>query len=165
MLRFIHIHRLRTHHYPDFNTSHVTVYQFHYNHTDLLFHHFNTSHVTVYPVKLKYKYEEQQYFNTSHVTVYLKPVDVIKEGAYPFQYISCYGLSKRWCINLLIRNISIHLMLRFITSSNAYHIAEKVISIHLMLRFISDKVLFCLFSCQFQYISCYGLSGKDKFTL
>ena len=57
----------------DFNTSHVTVYQFHYNHTDLLFHHFNTSHVTVYPTRTITTTPATDNFNTSHVTVYHSP--------------------------------------------------------------------------------------------
>ena len=75
-------------------------------------------------------------FNTSHVTLYRKiskNLDSIEE---PFQYISCYSLS-RCRIHLRgVFNVSIHLMLLFIVGSDSFQI----------------KVT------RFQYISCYSLS-------
>ena len=55
-------------------------------------------------------------FNTSHVTVYPKTV-VVHKKQFAFQYISCYGLSAASFPNQSIPIvISIHLMLRFIST-------------------------------------------------
>ena len=98
----------------NFNTSHVTVYPKSAISKSRIWIYFNTSHVTVYPFILFAIGALIGYFNTSHVTVYLIIVHLINP---PF-------------------DISIHLMLRFI--SNTFNIsgATTPISIHLMLRFI-----------------------------
>ena len=62
----------------DFNTSHVTVYQFDRMLDRQIRSHFNTSHVTVYQIS-------KLYFMFST----------------PFQYISCYGLSDNFVHNFL----------------------------------------------------------------
>ena len=74
-------------------------------------------------------------FNTSHVTLYLDDEKLL-DWLGMFQYISCYSLSicrrtqKSW----------------------------KQVSIHLMLLFISGDVYTIDRDCTFQYISCYSLS-------
>ena len=50
-------------------------------------------------------------------------------------------------------------MLRFIRRRGTRPEYANCISIHLMLRFISTKVSFVPKLIEFQYISCYGLSG------
>ena len=98
-----------------------------------------------------------------------------------FQYISCYGLSK---CNFSFRfqhlhfntshvtvyrnaggtggshrEISIHLMLRFIAFHRIRVVYRSRISIHLMLRFIGACGSCINSGSTFQYISCYGLSN------
>ena len=76
------------------------------------------------------------HFNTSHVTVYLDCQAENNHCVYSFQYISCYGLSRASGRNKGDKNISIHLMLRFIRTRRKRFYRWATISIHLMLRFI-----------------------------
>ena len=76
--------------------------------------YFNTSHVTVYLKLSLSRSLTGCYFNTSHVTVYRSLMRLVRNG----------------------KNISIHLMLRFIITTNLHHTFTGYISIHLMLRFI-----------------------------
>ena len=76
----------------------------------ILSFHFNTSHVKVYQQKTMYTETQPDDFNTSHVKVY------------------------RWS-----------------TEGNT---AQKQISIHLMLRFIVALLSGALLPSPFQYISC-----------
>ena len=139
-----------------FNTSHVTLYhmaakanlimtKFQYISCYSLsfdlprIHHnsqcFNTSHVTLYPSFWSFSKFPASRFNTSHVTLYQV---WCKEVAFDilFQYISCYSLSLRQLGLPGMQNVSIHLMLLFI-------------SLALCRKNVSNM---------FQYISCYSLS-------
>ena len=100
---------------------------------------------------------QKQYFNTSHVTVY-QDMDKSRWKRNAFQYIPCYGLSRRQPDNTasfsyfntshvtvylsqgnisnLLSNISIHPMLRFIMYRKSVSSGFFSISIHPMLRFI-----------------------------
>ena len=119
-----------------FNTSHVTVYQSLHLASRLLNWNFNTSHVTVYqwvlPLRNGTTFQYISCYGLSRKNSKLPP-PIIK-----FQYIPCYGLSQcqGWC-NTRVQ-ISIHPMLRFILSRYA------------------DQLAFS----EFQYIPCYGLSFK-----
>ena len=75
-------------------------------------------------------------FNTSHVTLYQR--------------------SRQW--SFLLTEVSIHLMLLFISHYNSTLEIIYTVSIHLMLLFINDKGKFNGSKKQFQYISCYSLS-------
>ena len=77
-----------------------------------------------------------QDFNTSHVTVYQGYHKAGKE----------------------VWDISIHLMLLFITPGQASAIRLIYISIHLMLLFINNETAQVAQEILFQYISCYCLS-------
>ena len=145
---------------PDFNTSHVTVYQMPNPTAQAIKANFNTSHVTVYPNRTSTTYKHVRDFNTSHVTVYRMlrnggrkgdPISIhlmLRFIPFPyqvhhplpqFQYISCYGLSlcgnhgKSW--NPVFQYIS------------CYGLSSSV---------NADA----FFANLFQYISCYGLSGN-----
>ena len=119
--------------FDNFNTSHVTVYQiknrvFKPGETD-----FNTSHVTVYLHSNVSSFVSIPNFNTSHVTVYR---GFLCLHASVFQYISCYGLSP---YALIISSSGAHFNTSHVT---VYRVVSgaipgyKDISIHLMLRFI-----------------------------
>ena len=86
-----------------------------------------------------------QDFNTSHVTVYQGYHKAGKE----------------------VWDISIHLMLLFITPGQASAIRLIYISIHLMLLFINNETAQVAQEILFQYISCYCLSLQilSRFTL
>ena len=121
-----------------FNTSHVTVYRISDAILSTIFSYFNTSHVTVYQILLVFFITFGCNFNTSHVTVYpcatasdrkrskrfqyiscyglSLPVEVVNKTVFEFQYISCYGLSRIGRLSTRLKHISIHLMLRFITT-------------------------------------------------
>ena len=158
MLLFIFIAYCSYISYNDFNTSHVTVYLhllYSLHHHTI---HFNTSHVTVYHPNCSSSSGNGLYFNTSHVTVY--------QCLYP--------------LLLWILQISIHLMLLFISIPIPSSFDCTCISIHLMLLFISDTVQQTTMNIYFntshvtvypvtrtkgqpmvlafQYISCYCLS-------
>ena len=150
------------------------------------FFDFNTSHVTVYH-SLEYRLSYPvHYFNTSHVTVYQNdPAGARQRHA--FQYISCYCLSKGSLWNIPTKqhfntshvtvyqgyhkagkevwDISIHLMLLFITPGQASAIRLIYISIHLMLLFINNETAQVAQEILFQYISCYCLSPSGCTTL
>ena len=102
----------------NFNTSHVTVYHYSIKLTISTSRNFNTSHVTVYQSLHLASRLLNWNFNTSHVTVY---------------HISRTGLN-------LFKGISIHLMLRFITTAWSLTSRRRLISIHLMLRFIVSSL-------------------------
>ena len=98
-------------------------------------------------------------FNTSHVTVYRRTPQGLNHKTI-FQYISCYCLScVRWFCKTC-KQISIHLMLLFITSLSITAYQLPFISIHLMLLFISVADALALGRDKFQYISCYCLSSS-----
>ena len=84
-----------------------------------------------------------QDFNTSHVTVYQGYHKAGKE----------------------VWDISIHLMLLFITPGQASAIRLIYISIHLMLLFINNETAQVAQEILFQYISCYCLSPSGCTTL
>ena len=81
-----------------------------------------------------------QDFNTSHVTVYQGYHKAGKE----------------------VWDISIHLMLLFITPGQASAIRLIYISIHLMLLFINNETAQVAQEILFQYISCYCLSDRSE---
>ena len=58
--------------------------------------------------------------------------------------------------------ISIHLMLRFNIADSVCRICLIVISIHLMLRFNSVEQIKAMFLLKFQYILCYGSTGRQS---
>ena len=167
----------------NFNTSHVTVYRrknFEIRHKKL---YFNTSHVTVYRLLYFFLLKIFNHFNTSHVTVY-PLVRSDKTPARTFQYIPCYGLSRRFysfrkfyklfqyipCYGLsgkLRVDLTDHM--DFNTSHVTVYPATKqfyifiiIISIHPMLRFIFFRSSMIKIKVKFQYIPCYGLSNDFK---
>ena len=83
-------------------------------------HRFNTSHVTLYPYKRRVRCKQN-----------------------PFQYISCYSLSRDCSCNCI----------------------TLIVSIHLMLLFIIVLLFKVKFSTSFQYISCYSLSRTFRHTV
>ena len=118
-------------------------------------------------------------FNTSHVTLYQGRSR--KRGKeIPFQYISCYSLSRPCGVVVSKYGVSIHLMLLFIKSAQTTSFLADRVSIHLMLLFIpagGKNYRFLLYVSihlmllfifhpvapvqsvrRFQYISCYSLS-------
>ena len=125
-------------------------------------------------------------FNTSHVTVYQSGSPYLSTVP-RFQYISCYCLSDSHCMSLETQwyfntshvtvyqgyhkagkevwDISIHLMLLFITPGQASAIRLIYISIHLMLLFINNETAQVAQEILFQYISCYCLSPSGCTTL
>ena len=76
-------------------------------------------------------------FNTSHVVIYQIPV--------------------KQCFNRV--EVSIHLMLLFISLLVFILVLSGLVSIHLMLLFIERRKLQVLLQLKFQYISCCYLSG------
>ena len=76
------------------------------------------------------------HFNTSHVTVYLYSSILFLFTLNSFQYISCYCLSRFYRLFRQITDISIHLMLLFISRRPGRSSRKGT----------------------FQYISCYCLS-------
>ena len=115
MLQFITLVSTVTGSVIYFNTSHVVVYPFLINRLKSNLYYFNTSHVVVYLAFTTYALSQYTDFNTSHVVVYPCPCERKRTGI----------------------QISIHLMLQFITCS--------VCSITLYSKF--------------QYISCCSLSS------
>ena len=140
-----------------FNTSHVTVYQylvfiihtttkFQYISCYCLSHkvlflschhtHFNTSHVTVYLIIFIHL------SITLHISIHLMLLFIVSHNSLyfvqlQFQYISCYCLSQKFCLQsyqcTLFQYISCYCL--------------------------SSYTYFCsFFEKQFQYISCYCLS-------
>ena len=86
-------------------------------------------------------------------------MDIAKKGIFGFQYIQCYGSSKRKYIVLMeIKNISIHPMLWFFTSWISVVVKVFIISIHPMLWFFYAEGSINLRKTKFQYIQCYGSS-------
>ena len=179
----------------NFNTSHVKVYPYSnsaWRHTTSISIHlmlrfigmcrilhridsyFNTSHVKVYQSDIWKRDPTGSYFNTSHVKVYpLSRVGVTKDGDFNTSHVKVY----LWYLKsfFFFISISIHLMLRFISTPSATQYLRWLISIHLMLRFISISVGLCDYishfntshvkvyrdpvadffpQLQFQYISC-----------
>ena len=140
-----------------FNTSHVTVYLGH-RVMELIKDIFQYISCYCLSPELTRSRNIYEYFNTSHVTVYPEGEKTMANMNL-FQYISCYCLSTDLCVWFLRCNtfqyiscyclsdrsesatvsstdISIHLMLLFITANiiQIYIICQ--ISIHLMLLFI-----------------------------
>ena len=77
-----------------------------------------------------------------------------------FQYIPCYGLSTAYALCNIQNPISIHPMLRFIVHICILRFFIWPISIHPMLRFIRRDAAGYGVVGLFQYIPCYGLSGR-----
>ena len=75
-----------------------------------------------------------------------------------FQYISCYSLSKCPDSKCYSINVSIHLMLLFISLRPYRPSGRRRVSIHLMLLFINHQKARICHLIKFQYISCYSLS-------
>ena len=144
--------------------------------------YFNTSHVTVYRKNSIYNRINVRHFNTSHVTVYHKGVAWLIL-LFPFQYISCYCLSRRALGSKVAENNfnTSHVTVYLTTYSVMF--PSQVISIHLMLLFILSNAMVATgsvyfntshvtvypvdgslssFSFLFQYISCYCLSLYSK---
>ena len=125
-----------------------------------MYMYFNTSHVTVYLRNNMCSRIKNSDFNTSHVTVYHEDLDGTI-ALYQFQYISCYCLS----LSILLFYMFI---LHFNTSHVTVYRNESLsickncnISIHLMLLFITGAAEQMAATMKFQYISCYCLS-KSK---
>ena len=122
-----------------FNTSHVTVYRRYREPASNIVTDFNTSHVTVYHIR------SIVCTTLYHISIHLMLLFIPKEKQdnrieQIFQYISCYCLSDRSeSATVSSTDISIHLMLLFITANiiQIYIICQ--ISIHLMLLFIQKE--------------------------
>ena len=100
-------------------------------------YNFNTSHVTVYPYRLKgfQLTSEFQYISCYGLSVDFR-LEIMAGNV--FQYISCYGLSFRFSYKYTIYH-------HFNTSHVTVYLgtlirsrSHKKISIHLMLRFIRE---------------------------
>ena len=123
---------------------------------------FNTSHVTVY----QWYYDSRLFtfidFNTSHVTVYLLG-SAFAPFFFAFQYISCYCLSRKYKIvlyfSLYFNTSHVTVYLKHVLSCKT----RLYISIHLMLLFIINPLQDIRIVVGFQYISCYCLSVFFKF--
>ena len=140
-----------------FNTSHVVVYLIGTMIGAACDVCFNTSHVVVYRGKSARLASMSTSFNTSHVVVYQFRM------AYPnlimkFQYISCCSLS-------IIDELCMQYGLKFqyisccsLSIQNGIPKFDYEVSIHLMLQFISFPCCVPITSFKFQYISCCSLS-------
>ena len=96
-----------------FNTSHVVIYlQLKYTGKQpLLFQYISCCYLSAVAIR-EAKYSIS--FNTSHVVIYRNKF-IYNKHVIRFQYISCCYLSKKRKGGLLCANVSIHLMLLFIT--------------------------------------------------
>ena len=157
----------------NFNTSHVKVYPYSnsaWRHTTSISIHLMLRFIGM----CRILHRIDSYFNTSHVKVYpLSLVGVTKDGDFNTSHLKVY----LWYLKsfFFFISISIHLMLRFISTPSATQYLRWLISIHLMLRFISISVGLCDYishfntshvkvyrdpvadffpQLQFQYISC-----------
>ena len=119
----------------NFNTSHVTVYQYIRLHLPYLpkFQYISCYCLSFY---LTPHYEFHFYFNTSHVTVYLH-----NDSGY-----------------ILRRLISIHLMLLFIIFFNLSLFSLKNFNTSHVTVYLLTVITPILSRFIFQYISCYCLS-------
>ena len=144
-----------------FNTSHVTLYQFSER------THFWKVRVSIHLMLLFIvlpgrSMSHPDSFNTSHVTLYLWKL-AWSPNHLAFQYISCYSLS-HWIVNTKIQNnVSIHLMLLFI--SPGIHPFRNFcnVSIHLMLLFIVSVQLSSVASDSFNtsHVTLYRRCKKS----
>ena len=100
-------------------------------------------------------------FNTSHVTLY-RDRKHKRKACTPFQYISCYSLSRSSSASTKTSPVSIHLMLLFIWKRHGDKNETRDVSIHLMLLFILTELWLGFLTVSFQYISCYSLSNPEK---
>ena len=118
-----------------FNTSHVTLYLFHFHSTTSTDFQVSIHHMLLFIRFLDTQYFFFPRFNTSHVTLYL-----------------------RWIvIYALFLHVSIHHMLLFIFDNKSKCTCE-IVSIHHMLLFITDQFFLVRIILLFQYITCYSLS-------
>ena len=119
----------------NFNTSHVTVYQWYYDSRLFTFIDFNTSHVTVYP-ELIQKWTMLKCISIHLMLLFIGLFNLATKGCDSFQYISCYCLSYT---NHCFRLVHIHFNTSHVTvyRTRVIRNGEVVkISIHLMLLFI-----------------------------
>ena len=100
--------------------------------------HFNTSYVTVQPWK------SIQFKQMIRISIHLM---------LRFNFFGCSGWYQ-------IIRISIHLMLRFNCKRINNLFRNTIISIHLMLRFNKALHLHMIPIIKFQYILCYGSTGR-----
>ena len=119
---------------------------------------FNTSHVTLYQAKMEALFTNVTRFNTSHVTLYLQNVDYGKM-AKGFQYISCYSLSE---VVILVGSFlssfnTSHVTLYRVLIGGAFAIGKRFNTSHVTLY--QNVIEIKAKSLEFQYISCYSLSG------
>ena len=119
---------------------------------------FNTSHVTLYPGPDFYGSRENR-VSIHLMLLFIASYSASRNLPIPFQYISCYSLSKNSLLMQVWRK------LRFNTSHVTLYRktyfacrCRLLVSIHLMLLFISFKLLNVRVADSFQYISCYSLS-------
>ena len=179
MLLFIGIGENRLGKILSFNTSHVTLYLHTESHPEA--HEcFNTSHVTLY------LWCRQAVTLWKYVSIHLMLLFIRMDGgAVGAEHRVSIHLMLLFIGSFLLpvlrHPVSIHLMLLFIwalpvkgsnnPSFNTSHVtlyricggrsAESIsVSIHLMLLFIADRIKEELEQEQFQYISCYSLSGR-----
>ena len=122
---------------------------------------FNTSHVTLYPLYADGNDAVLESFNTSHVTLYLQSGTIFL-FAIQFQYISCYSLSQWPATRPLMRRVSIHLMLLFISNAPASPRTTGTFQ-YISCYSLSERKQFCRNCRLFQYISCYSLSERKQF--
>ena len=121
--------------FANFNTSHVTVYQWYYDSRLFTFIDFNTSHVTVYP-ELIQKWTMLKCISIHLMLLFIGLFNLATKGCDSFQYISCYCLSYT---NHCFRLVHIHFNTSHVTvyRTRVIRNGEVVkISIHLMLLFI-----------------------------
>ena len=145
-----------------FNTSHVTVYLYSDKSAAYPVADFNTSHVTVYRCLGLDLISVQNYFNTSHVTVYPGQVNFKANTLTIFQYIPCYGLSKkkkRGTLVIIYFNTSHVTVYQFHynhTDLLFHHFNTSHVTVY------QEEFDIIHYHGLFQYIPCYGLSNDFK---
>ena len=162
MLLFIRYLELILLHLPNFNTSHVTVYQSkdHPFMQASLFQYISCYCLSNSAMIL---FLSHNYFNTSHVTVYQTVFTEFGQHI-PFQYISCYCLSR-----YLLPDLVPHCY--FNTSHvTVYQKAHSKKFDTLKFQYIScyclskKRIDILIRDRKFQYISCYCLSTGTTLT-
>ena len=119
---------------------------------------FNTSHVTLYLMRQFLPLPPRFCFNTSHVTLYRATPPGLPDNSNEFQYISCYSLSQNESISCLATMRFQYISCYSLSYFHNVFLLLKGVSIHLMLLFISARRLKRSRQHKFQYISCYSLS-------
>ena len=185
MLLFIIIPASFAPRFVNFNTSHVTVYRRHTGNDHPVS---EFQYISCYCLSIRITIPFYSTKISIHLMLLFIGFALYESGnTMVFQYISCYCLSlyqHSWmCLHQdfntshvtvyqgyhkagkEVWDISIHLMLLFITPGQASAIRLIYISIHLMLLFINNETAQVAQEILFQYISCYCLSPSGCTTL